>query len=327
MYRRASNGATLARAENLGVFGGAATGCKHEAATPFRFILDLKILLAQVLNDRRRALQWMHKFIVGAIHTVLDGTLVVAIDFKYYDVVGAPLVITVFRNVVYGGAIFFRQITEKPEYDAVAFFGRVGIHFGTCRGFFIFAVGRDILAFAVPAKLPAVIGALYKIAFDLASAQCTAAVNASVTYHMGLALGVAESDKFEAHNLGLNGSFVGDFFAQGHRIPKVDVHRYLPFPACQVGLFQSIRRVHATRIYPNSKRILTEAELSALQPLKVFISRALQAILSGRRTVAVERYQCSQTGEQPAGKGEARPRSAQPSPGRWKSEPVEASSP
>ena len=76
----------------------------------------------------------MDELVVCGIQSILHGPLIVIVHLKDQYGIRTPAFLAVLFNVQQRRAFFFGQIAEERKYDAVLFFHRIRVNFGSCRG-------------------------------------------------------------------------------------------------------------------------------------------------------------------------------------------------
>jgi hypothetical protein len=155
----------------------------------------------------------MNKFVMRTIQAIFYRALIIGINFKNNDIIGAPFFIFEFSDIKQGRSFFFWQIAQKSKNNSVKLLDWIAIHLCPGRDLFIRWQGWQEGALAIGAELPAVIGTGYAIAFYLAPCQRSATMDTGVAQNMRVALRIAKGNKIKAHDLHGQWFGIGDLIA------------------------------------------------------------------------------------------------------------------
>ena len=194
----------------------------EDAGTPFA--KDRRLFLELVVfAGAGKAVGRMDEFVMGGVEAVLHRALVVVVELPFLKR-RAPARLPVLGNVHDRRTLFFRQVAEEREDEAVLLDRRIGIYLRPRRDPGVLAHGGNAHALAVAVVLPAVIGALDIVALDLAVRETAAAMNAHVAHDVGHAVRIAVEHEVDAQHAHLARLLLEVVGFQG-RVPEIDEHR------------------------------------------------------------------------------------------------------
>ena len=208
----------------------------HEAEAVV-VMFDAQFVDLVLVAFSRVAVGGVHEFVVGRVQAVLHGPLVVGVPVIVHGV-APPAVLAPFGDGHDGGALFFRQVAQEHEDQAVALLGGIAVHLAA-RRHLVAALGAqrgNAHAAAAAFVLPAVIGALHAVALYLAAGQRGAAVDTGIAKTVGLALGVTEQHELMTQHPHPHGCIGGKFLGTLGSVPEIDIHRLPPSRRASIRL-------------------------------------------------------------------------------------------